>query len=119
MGQKRRKERRGGTAEGWSSYEKREDLHEDGPGGRARSEARGDTGTRLARGETHEAIIPDGSSIKAIYQIAIDFGIPTAREPSYVQVLGGVGLQATTTKTRGLRTGTYYCEDSDSGPSGS
>ena len=77
------------------------------------------TWARGWRGGMHEVIIPDGSSIKAIYQIAIDFGIPTAREPSYVQVLGSAGLQATTTKTRGLCTGMYYCEDSDSGPSGS
>ena len=77
------------------------------------------TRARGWRGGMHEAIIPEGSRIKAIYKIAIDYGIPTARQPCYVQVLGSAGLQATTTETRGLRTGTYYCEDSDSGPSGS
>ena len=46
------------------------------------------TRARGWRGGMHEAIIPEGSRIKAIYKIAIDYGIPTAHQPRYVQVFG-------------------------------
>ena len=69
-------------------------------------------------GGTHEAMGRDDSSSKAIFKITIDYDEAKAREPRYVQVLGTASLTGERVQARPMY-GTYYCEDSDSGPSGS